>query len=411
MFPKLRFKEFDENWKEVTLKNCITSIDSGWSPQCESYPANSSEWGVLKTTSVDWSGFNSSFNKKLPLELTPRKEIEVKPLDILVTRAGPTERVGVVSVVPHSVRSKLMISDKLIRLKSNEENNPLFLGISLSSVKCQNQLQSKTSGLAKSQTNISQKILGEVLLKLPSKEEQTKIASFLSAVDEKISQLTKKHELLSQYKQGMMQKLFSQQLRFKADDGSEFGEWEDKPLNEIASKRSGKNKDGSISEVLTNSATQGIIKQSDYFEREIVTKSNLNGYYIVNLDDFVYNPRISVHAPVGPIKRNKKCLGVMSPLYTVFTVIQGNLKYLEYFFDSNFWHDYVKGVANSGARHDRMNITNKDFFDMPILYPCLEEQTKIANFLSAIDQKIEVVAQQIEQAKTWKKGLLQQMFV
>ncbi len=233
MFPKLRFKEFDENWKEVTLKNCITSIDSGWSPQCESYPANSSEWGVLKTTSVDWSGFNSSFNKKLPLELTPRKEIEVKPLDILVTRAGPTERVGVVSVVPHSVRSKLMISDKLIRLKSNEENNPLFLGISLSSVKCQNQLQSKTSGLAKSQTNISQKILGEVLLKLPSKEEQTKIASFLSAVDEKISQLTKKHELLSQYKQGMMQKLFNQQIRFKADDGSEFGEWENISVKEI----------------------------------------------------------------------------------------------------------------------------------------------------------------------------------
>ncbi|TYO11878.1 restriction endonuclease subunit S, partial [Acinetobacter baumannii] len=122
--------------------------------------------------------------------------------------------------------------------------------------------------------------------------------------------------LLSQYKQGMMQKLFSQQIRFKADDGSEFGEWEDKPLNEIASKRSGKNKDGSISEVLTNSATQGVIKQSDYFEREIVTESNLNGYYIVTLDDFVYNPRISVHAPVGPIKRNKKCLGVMSPLYT-----------------------------------------------------------------------------------------------
>ena len=240
MFPKLRFKEFDENWKEVTLKNCITSIDSGWSPQCESYPANSSEWGVLKTTSVDWSGFNSSFNKKLPLELTPRKEIEVKPLDILVTRAGPTERVGVVSVVPHSVRSKLMISDKLIRLKSNEENNPLFLGISLSSVKCQNQLQSKTSGLAKSQTNISQKILGEVLLKLPSKEEQTKIASFLSAVDEKISQLTKKHELLSQYKQGMMQKLFSQQIRFKADDGSEFGEWEETTLEKIGTFLKGK---------------------------------------------------------------------------------------------------------------------------------------------------------------------------
>ncbi|MDX6038212.1 restriction endonuclease subunit S, partial [Acinetobacter baumannii] len=123
---------------------------------------------------------------------------------------------------------------------------------------------------------------------------------------------------------GMMQKLFSQQIRFKADDGSEFGEWEDKSLNEIASKQSNKNKDDLITEVLTNSATQGIIKQSDYFDREIVTESNLNGYYIVNLNDFVYNPRISVHAPVGPIKRNKKCLGVMSPLYTVFTVKEGN---------------------------------------------------------------------------------------
>src|SRR5690606_23902055 len=152
-----------------------------------------------------------------------------------VTRAGPTARVGVISVVPHSVRSKLMSSDKLIRLKANEQNNLLFLGISLSSVKCQYQFKSKTSGLAKSQTNISQKILGEVLLKLPSKEEQTKIASFLSAVDEKISQLTKKNQLLSQYKQGMMQKLFSQQLRFKADDGSEFGEWEEKKLGDICS--------------------------------------------------------------------------------------------------------------------------------------------------------------------------------
>ena len=101
----------------------------------------------------------------------------------------------------------------------------------------------------------------------------------------------------------------------------------------------------------------------------------------------------------------------MSPLYTIFTEELGNLTYLEYFFDSNFWHDYVKSVANSGARHDRMNITNKDFFEMPVLYPCLEEQTKIANFLSAIDQKMDVVSEQLTQAKTWKKGLLQQMFV
>ena len=404
MFPKLRFKEFDENWKEVTLKNCITSIDSGWSPQCESYPANSSEWGVLKTTSVDWSGFNSSFNKKLPLELTPRKEIEVKPLDILVTRAGPTERVGVVSVVPHSVRSKLMISDKLIRLKSNEENNPLFLGISLSSVKCQNQLQSKTSGLAKSQTNISQKILGEVLLKLPSKEEQTKIASFLSAVDEKISQLTKKHELLSQYKQGMMQKLFSQQLRFKADDGSEFGEWEDKKLGEISKTFSGgtpqsSNKsfyEGTIPFIKSGEISKNTTEQC--INDLALEKSSAK---LVKKGDLLYalygatSGQVAISQIDGAI--NQAVLCIRSEL---------NTKYL-----LNFLILKKAEILTTYLQGGQGNLSASILKEIYIPTPCLAEQTKIANFLSAIDQKIEVVAQQIEQAKTWKKGLLQQMFI
>ena len=394
MFPKLRFKEFDENWKEVTLKNCITSIDSGWSPQCESYPANSSEWGVLKTTSVDWSGFNSSFNKKLPLELTPRKEIEVKPLDILVTRAGPTERVGVVSVVPHSVRSKLMISDKLIRLKSNEENNPLFLGISLSSVKCQNQLQSKTSGLAKSQTNISQKILGEVLLKLPSKEEQTKIASFLSAVDEKISQLTKKHELLSQYKQGMMQKLFSQQIRFKADDGSEFGEWEGKELHQIFQiKAGGDIEKSSVSEVRTSEFSYPIFANSD---------KNKGFYGWAN--KFKYKEAVTVtgRGNLGiAVARNEPFYPIVR-LLVLLPLVKQNLKFFE---------EQINLLDIVSESTGVPQLTAPQLSKYKVNVPSLEEQTKIANFISAIDQKIEVVTQQIEQAKTWKKGLLQQMFI
>ena len=403
MFPKLRFKEFDENWKEVTLKNCITSIDSGWSPQCESYPANSSEWGVLKTTSVDWSGFNSSFNKKLPLELTPRKEIEVKPLDILVTRAGPTERVGVVSVVPHSVRSKLMISDKLIRLKSNEENNPLFLGISLSSVKCQNQLQSKTSGLAKSQTNISQKILGEVLLKLPSKEEQTKIASFLSAVDEKISQLTKKHELLSQYKQGMMQKLFSQQLRFKADDGSEFREWEEKELKDIAE---------------INPKSKKLPESFIYIDLESVEKGQLLLQKNIELQDAPSRAQRLLakgdvlFQMVRPYQQNNYYFNLSGEYVasTGYAQIRTKLdsKFIYYALHEKTFLDEVMNRC-TGTSYPAIN--SSDLSSIEIFVPCLEEQTKIANFLSAIDQKIEVVAQQIEQAKQWKKGLLQQMFI
>lgn len=414
--PKLRFKEFNDNWLKVDIQSLVDEkiIDKpmdGNHGEIHPTSADYVEDGipfVMATDVIDGKVYldKSKKIKKSQAEGL-RKGFSLEG-DILLTHKAT---IGNVAKVPELKTPYIMLTPQVTyyRVLNKDKLNQDFIKSTFEAPVFQNALLALCTGATRLYIGISEQ--RKLPFSYPSKKEQTKIASFLFAVDEKISQLTQKHELLSQYKQGMMQKLFSQEIRFKADDGSEFGEWEEKPLNEIASKRSGKNKDGSISEVLTNSATQGIIKQSDYFEREIVTESNLNGYYIVNLDDFVYNPRISVHAPVGPIKRNKKCLGVMSPLYTVFTVVEGNLAYLEYFFDSNFWHDYVKGVANSGARHDRMNITNKDFFDMPILYPCLEEQTKIANFLSAIDQKIEVVSQQIEQAKQWKKGLLQQMFV
>ena len=324
-------------------------------------------------------------------------------MDILVTRAGPTERVGVVSVVPHSVRSKLMISDKLIRLKSNEENNPLFLGISLSSVKCQNQLQSKTSGLAKSQTNISQKILGEVLLKLPSKEEQTKIASFLSAVDEKISQLTKKHELLSQYKQGMMQKLFSQQVRFKADDKSEFGEWEEKELKDIAE---------------INPKSKKLPESFIYIDLESVEKGKLLLQKNIELQDAPSRAQRLLakgdvlFQMVRPYQQNNYYFNLSGEYVasTGYAQIRTKLdsKFIYYALHEKTFLDEVMNRC-TGTSYPAIN--SSDLSSIEILIPCLEEQTKIANFLSSIDQKIEVVAQQIEQAKQWKKGLLQQMFI
>ncbi|HDU6043753.1 TPA: restriction endonuclease subunit S [Klebsiella pneumoniae subsp. pneumoniae] len=246
---------------------------------------------------------------------------------------------------------------------------------------------------------------------LPDYEEQSKIVAFLASADEKITLLNKQYDLLCQYKKGMMQKIFSQELRFKNDSGYEFPEWEEVELKKIASKVNTKNRDNSVSTVLTNSATQGIVSQESYFEREIVTESNLTGYYVVRIGDFVYNPRISSTAPVGPIKMNELTQGIMSPLYTVFRFEKGLLKFYQYFFESSVWHDYMKSVANSGARHDRMNISGADFFGLPVPQPFEEEQTKIARFLSAIDDKITAKKAELDKLKSWKRGLLQQMFV
>ena len=208
-----------------------------------------------------------------------------------------------------------------------------------------------------------------------------------------------------------MQKIFSQQIRFKDDDGREFPKWEKKRLGELSVKVNDRNKNGNIIEVFTNSASSGIVTQRDYFDKDIANQDNLFNYIIVEKDDFIYNPRISNLAPVGPVKRNKIGKGVMSPLYSVFRFKHGNLDFLEFFFETTQWHKYMEGIANYGARADRMNISTSDFYLMPVPFPCLEEQSKIANFLSAIDDKIQHTQRQVEQAEQWKKGLMQKMFV
>lgn len=246
---------------------------------------------------------------------------------------------------------------------------------------------------------------------IPSLPEQEKIATFLTSVDTRIRQLTRKVELLEQYKKGVMQKIFSQEIRFKDDQGHDFPDWGEKQLGDIVERVIKKNRDAAVTFVLTNSATEGIVSQQEYFNKGIANPDNLSGYYIVQKDDFVYNPRISSSAPVGPIKRNKLGKGVMSPLYTVFRFKKHSLDFYERYFESSQWYRYMKSIANYGARHDRMNITNSDFLKMPMPAPVLEEQQKIAAFLTAIDQKVTNTKDQLDQMRTFKKGLLQKMFV
>lgn len=259
--------------------------------------------------------------------------------------------------------------------------------------------------------NLTTTIVKDLRMGFPSLTEQSKIVLFLSSVDKKIEQLRQKVSLLEDYKKGVMQQIFSQQIRFKDDNGEAFADWEVKKLGEISDKVNSKNKNNLVNFVLTNSATQGIVSQQDYFDKNIANQNNLEGYYIVDKDDFIYNPRISKAAPVGPVKRNKLIKGVMSPLYTVFRFSKGNLVFLEYFFETPKWHRYMKSIANYGARHDRMNITSIGFQKMPIPFPSLKEQQKIANYLSSIDNKIQQTKTQLKQAQQFKKGLLQQLFV
>lgn len=190
-------------------------------------------------------------------------------------------------------------------------------------------------------------------------------------------------------------------------------DWSQTKLGLIASHVLKKNINYDFKTTFTNSATKGVIKQTDFFDKEISNNESISGYYIVQENDYIYNPRISVSAPCGPINKSHFCeKGIVSPLYIVFRM-NGNLgksKYIELFFESSLWHRYICGIANYGARHDRMNITNKDFFSMPIPLPSLDEQKKIAEILATQDKVIELKQRKIEELKKLKKYYLNKMF-
>ena len=165
--------------------------------------------------------------------------------------------------------------------------------------------------------------------------------------------------------------------------------WEQRKLLDIAVKVTEKNIGRQYVETFTNSAEFGIISQRDFFDHDISKMASLDGYYIVRDEDFVYNPRISASAPVGPINRNKLGrTGVMSPLYTVFRPHDVDTTYLEHFFKSNYWHAFMNFNGDSGARSDRFSIKDNVFFEMPIPIPPIEEQKKIGEYLTGLDNLI-----------------------
>jgi type I restriction enzyme S subunit len=375
--PILRFKGFDENWEEKNIGSLLI-IGSG------------KDYKHLGTGNIPVFG-TGGLMAKVDDYLHDGETV-------CIGRKGTIDK-------PMFYNGKIWTVDTLFYTHSFNSVSPKFIFLIFQNINWK--YYNEASGVP----SLSKATIEKIVISFPSLPEQQKIASFLSAVDEKIQLLTRKKELLTQYKKGVMQQLFSGKLRFKDEQGKDFPDWEEKRLGEIADRVTIKNKNNNVSFVLTNSATQGIVSQDDYFDREIANQNNLEGYYIVATNDFVYNPRISVHAPVGPIKRNKLREGVMSPLYSIFRFKEKNLEYFEFYFETKEWHTYLESVSNIGARHDRMNISNADFLKMPIPLPCEEEREKITSFLLSLSLKIETTNKSLLQTQTFKKGLLQQMFV
>ncbi|MFA0604898.1 restriction endonuclease subunit S [Vibrio splendidus] len=422
--PKIRFAQYTDSWVLTPLSGLVASVDSGWSPQCDHGVAVEGEWGVLKTTSVQWTGFESDKNKKLPQALEPRENLSLREDDILVTRAGPNERVGVVSRVDRDY-PKLMLSDKIIRLRTKTGTNPNYLALSLSLKKNNYQIMSKASGLATSQTNISQKFLLQTRLGIPTLPEQQKIASFLSNVDEKIGLLSEKKDKLTEYKRGVMQQLFNGKwheqdgqltfipptLRFKADDGSEYPDWKEDRIGGIGSFYYGKS---APKWSVSKEATIPCVRYGELYNKFSGTVDKIYSRTSIPKEKLKFSRGGEVLVPrVGEDPLDfAKCSYLpfsniaIGEMISVFNSEEDG-QFMATFFRATCQKKFAKLVEGGSVS----NLYFRYLENIRICIPTKNEQLKISDFISKVNGKLELVDKELEKAKEWKKGLLQQMFV
>lgn len=404
--PTLRFPGFSGEWKSYRLIDVSEKIQDGthFSPQIQ----ESGTYKYITSRNIRNGYMDISdvyyINEKDHEEIYKRCDVLYN--DVLITKDGAGT--GNVCLNEFKENISLLSSVAFIRANKNKTLNEYIYQYICCPIG-KNEIESLIAGQAITRITLSK--LKNFSFKFPPLPEQQKIASFLTSVDERIRRLARKKELLERYKKGVMQKIFSRKIRFKDDNGKEFPKWKDRKLNEVLfehnSTSTGKE------EVHSVSVHKGVINQIEHLGRSF-SAANTDHYNLVKPHDIIYTKSPTGDFPFGIIKQSKLAKNVIvSPLYGVFTPETSHLGYmLDVYFESKLnVLNYLSSIVQKGAKNT-INITNNTFLSKSLCLPVSQlEQKKIASLFMVIDKKIDLVTTQLEKTKTWKKGLLQKMFI
>lgn len=404
--PALRFPEFEREWEKVLLEE-IAVRGSGHTPNkaFPSYYDGEIKWVSLVDSKYLDNGYIDETTNKISEEGIKNSSAVLHPRgSVLLSRDAGVGKSAVMkydmAVSQHFIvwRPKKDILSNWFLYYTLQIMKPEFERIAIGNT-------IKTIGLP---------YFKKLKVTVPNFFEQQKIASFLSAADEKIQQLSKKKKLLEKYKKGVMQQIFSQQIRFKNDNGNDFPEWEEKRLGDIAvSISNGVSIDQNqtqigykVTRIETISSGEIDLSRVGYVDTEQdITKyklavgdllfSNINSVTHIGKIAFVYND-LDLYHGMNLLRISIDKINHY-PLFHYYQLTSKRLK------------QHFERVCNQAVSQASINQT--DLKKTKLFAPALSEQVKIANFLSAIDIKIDYTTKQLEQAQQFKKGLLQQMFV
>ena len=410
--PKLRFSEFKDEWIESKIGENF-NVTSGTTPlrSEQSYFANPSIYWV-KTTDLN-NGIIKSTEEKISEIALAKTSLKILPKNtVFVAMYGGFNQIGRTGLL--SVEATC--NQALSAIYPNENFNPYFV---LTYLNHKVDDWKNFAASSRKDPNITKNDVLSFPIIYPNLEEQTKIAEFLSAVDDKISQLSRQLELLNQYKKGVMQKIFSQEIRFKNDNGEDFGVWKTKFIKDLRLYIS----DGNYGELYPTSSQ--FVKQGIAFIRA----NNIKHLKIVD-DDMRFIDRelhkiltsghlkeddilVTTRGDIGTlaIVENNYVGANINAQICLLRVIDTNqiyARYLLYFLASSFGQKQFKELETGTALKQ---LPKKNLDKILVNLPCIEEQKKIAEFLTAIDERIDHTTAQLPYTKQWKKGLLQQMFV
>ncbi|EPY1565355.1 restriction endonuclease subunit S [Raoultella planticola] len=396
MVPKLRFKEFTNKWCECLLGNLV-DIKSGNSPS---------------TYELSSEG-NYPFVKVEDMNNCTKYQIDAREYVINSQFCFPAGSI----IFPK--RGAAIMNNKVRILNQNSCADTNMMALIATSIKPEflyylvNLIGLYKIADTSTIPQINNKHILSFKVDIPSEEEQTKIADFLSSVDEKITLLNQQYDLLCQYKKGMMQEIFSQKMRFKDDSGRAFPEWKSTTLDEVVdlitnglALDQNDSKNGyPVSRIETISERCINMKKVGFVD----TDNDISNYKL-NYGDMLFS-NINSISHIGKIAY----FDIDDTLYHGMNLLRIVIKnsHCKLFFYYQLTTDTNKKYFESRANQavSQASINQTELRKTPVQVPCKEEQTKIANFLSALDDKIVVKKAELDKLKTWKQGLLQQMFV
>ena len=399
--PDLRFSEFKDKWRNFKLKD-IAELTSSKRIYLSDYTDN----GIPFFRGAEITSLKKNQPIKEILYISKEKYLELKNKygvpekgDILITGVGT---LGNVYKIPDD--APFYFKDgNLIWLRNISEDSD-FLEFYLEHSK--NEMLKLSIG--STQKALTIKGLEELEIKLPSSEEQRKLAIFLSSIDKKIELLENKLVSYKKFHKYVQLNIFSQKITFSNES------WVEVKLSDICERVTRKNKNLESQIPLTISAQHGLVDQEEYFNKTVASK-NLKGYYLLKKGEFAYNKSYSNGYPYGAIKRLENYeIGALSTLYICFKPKDNiNSDFLKYYFESNVWHKEMYKIAVEGARnHGLLNIPVNDFFETNHIIPkSLEEQERIAYFLEKLYLKQINIENNLNSMKKFKQGLTQRMFV